>query len=153
MSDKKRTHTRTRTFAVSLVAFAIAIASASVGPLHAAGAVQQPAASQKPSLDIMLTTKPSPPKTGENTFEVMVKGTAGKPVSNADVSIVFVMPKTASMAEMRTDVKLASSGTGMYVGSGQVMMAGMWRVTLSVKQDGKHCTIRNLQQCFWLCCC
>ena len=42
------------------------------------------------------------------------------------------------MAEMRNEVKLKPSGAGMYMGSGNVMMAGTWNVTVSVKQGGKE---------------
>jgi YtkA-like len=92
---------------------------------------------KKTGPDIMLT-QPTAPKTGDNQFEVMVKGADGKPVSDADVSVVLVMPKTATMAEMRNEVKLKSSGNGMYMGSGNVMMAGKWNATVSVKQGGKE---------------
>jgi hypothetical protein len=34
-------------------------------------------------------------------------------------------------------VKLKSAG-GKYTGSGNVMMAGKWNVTISVKQNGKE---------------
>ena len=100
-----------------------------------------PAAAQaKPKakgLDIMLM-QPKEVKAGANDFEVMVKGADDKPLSGADVSVLFVMPKTATMAEMRNEVKLKPSGAGMYIGSGNVMMAGTWNVTVSVKQSGKE---------------
>jgi len=54
-------------------------------PLHAAAA--PPQAEKKPTIDIILTSKPSPPKTGENTFEVMVKDAAGKPIADAEVTV------------------------------------------------------------------
>jgi hypothetical protein len=100
-----------------------------------------PAAAQaKPKakgLDIMLM-QPKAVKAGANDFEVMVKGADEKPLTGADVSVLFVMPKTATMAEMRNEVKLKPSGAGMYMGSGNVMMAGTWNVTVSVKQSGKE---------------
>ncbi len=100
-----------------------------------------PAAAQaKPKakgLDIMLM-QPKAVKAGANDFEVMVEGADETPLSGADVSVLFVMPKTATMAEMRNEVKLKPSGAGMYRGSGNVMMAGTWNVTVSVKQGGKE---------------
>jgi YtkA-like len=105
------------------------------------GLAASPAAAQaKPKakgLDIMLM-QPKAVKAGANDFEVMVKGADEKPLSGADVSVLFVMPKTATMAEMRNEVKLKPSGAGMYMGSGNVMMAGTWNVTVSVKQSGKE---------------
>ena len=85
-----------------------------------------------------MLMQPKAVKTGDNQFEVMVKGADGKPLTDAEVSVVFVMPKTATMAEMRNEVKLKPSGAGMYMGPGSVMMAGTWNVTLSVKQGGKE---------------
>ena len=86
--------------------------------------------------DIMLM-QPTAAKTGDNQFEVMVKGADGKPVGDADVSVVLVMPKTATMAEMRNEVKLKATGNGMYTGSGKVMMAGTWNATVMVMKNGK----------------
>jgi uncharacterized GH25 family protein len=93
----------------------------------------------KAALDIMLM-QPKDVKTGENQFEVMVKGADGKPVSGADVSVLFVMPAMPAMkmAEMRNEVKLKASEAGMYAGPGTVLMAGTWNVTVSVKQGGKE---------------
>lgn len=97
------------------------------------------AKAKSPKLDIMLM-KPTAVKTGDNQFEVMVKGTDGKAVSDADVSIVFVMPAMPAMkmAEMRNEVMLKAAEAGMYTGTGQVTMAGKWNVTISVKQNGKE---------------
>ena len=39
-------------------------------------------------LDIMLM-QPMQPKAGDNQFEVMVKGADGKPLADADVSVLF----------------------------------------------------------------
>ena len=88
-------------------------------------------------MDIMLM-QPMQPKAGDNQFEVMVKGADGKPLADADVSVLFVMPATPAMGEMRNEVKLKSAGAGKYTGAGQVMMAGKWNVTVSVKQKGKE---------------
>ena len=62
-------------------------------------------------VDIMLM-EPAQAKTRANNIEVMVKGSDGKPISDADVSVLFVMPKTATMAEMR---RLARPSASPYV--------------------------------------
>ena len=140
MSDNRRTHTHTIVLAASLAALAIAIAPASARPLPGAGAAQQPAASQTPSVDIMLTSKPNPPKMGENTFEVMVKGADGKPITDAEVMAMFYMAAMPAMKmpEMKNTVTLKHQKEGRYVGTGQVMMAGKWDVTVMVKRAGKE---------------
>jgi hypothetical protein len=99
-------------------------------------AIAQTTATAK-GLDIMLM-QPKDVKTGANQFEVMVKGEDGKPLVDADVSVVFVMPATPQMAEMKNEVKLKATRPGTYTGSGNVMMAGKWNVTLSVKKNGKE---------------
>ena len=89
-------------------------------------------------LDIMLMQPAATAvKPGNSQFEVMVKGADGKPIENADVSVLFVMPPMGAMAEMRNEVKLKPAGGGKYTGSGNVMMIGKWNVTISVKQNGK----------------
>jgi YtkA-like len=132
----RRVH-RNGTFGVAAAAAAIALTIATAAPRHVAAA-QQPAAGQKPTVDITLTSKPSPPKTGDNTFEVMVKDAAGKPVTDAEVTAMFVMPKMGTMPEMKNNVTLKHEKEGRYVGKGQVMMAGKWDVTVMVKRAGKE---------------
>jgi Cu(I)/Ag(I) efflux system membrane fusion protein/cobalt-zinc-cadmium efflux system membrane fusion protein len=124
-------------FAALLVAFALGSSSV--------GTAQQPAAGQKPSLDIMLMSKPTPPKMGENTFEVMVKGPDGKPIADAEVSVQFFMAAMPAMKmpEMKNTVTLKyrkddTYKDGAYVGTGQVMMAGTWDATVMVKRAGKE---------------
>jgi hypothetical protein len=128
---------KARTFGLMVAGTAIALTIAMAAPRHVAAA-QQPAAGQKPTLDIMLTSKPSPPKTGDNTFEVMIKDAAGKPVTDAEVTAMFFMAKMGTMPEMKNNVTLKHEKEGRYVGTGQVMMAGKWDVTVSVKRAGKE---------------
>ena len=130
----QRVHSNCR-FGVAAAGAAIALAITIAIPLQAAA---QSAASKKPTVDIMLTSKPSPPKTGDNTFEVMVKDAAGKPITDAEVTAMFFMPKMGAMPEMKNNVTLKHQKEGMYIGTGQVMMAGKWDVTVSVKRAGKE---------------
>ncbi len=90
-------------------------------------------------VDIMLM-QPTQAKSGDNAIQVMVKGPDGKPINDADVSVLFVMPAMPAMkmAEMRNEVKLKPAGDGKYTGSGNIGMAGKWNTTISVKKDGKQ---------------
>ena len=104
------------------------------------GAFQKPAAGQKSNLDITLTSKPSPPMMGENTFEVTVKDADGKPITDGEVSVMFhmaAMPEM-KMPEMKNSVTLKHQKEGRYVGTGQVTMAGKWDATVTVKRAGKE---------------
>ena len=125
------------TFGLAVAAGAVALAITMASPSHLAAA-QQPAASQKPTLDIMLTSKPSPPKTGDNAFEVMVKDPAGKPITDAEVTAMFHMAAMGAMPEMKNNVTLKHQKEGRYIGTGPVMMAGKWEVTVMVKRAGKE---------------
>jgi len=90
-------------------------------------------------LDIMLM-KPTAAKTGENQFEVMVKAADGKPIADAEVSVMLMMPAMPAMkmVEMHNEIMLKPAAAGTYTGTGQVMTAGKWNVTVSVKQVGKE---------------
>ena len=98
------------------------------------------AAAQKPKVDIMLMTKPDPPKIGDNSFEVMLKGADGKPIADADVSVMFFMAAMPSMKmpEMKNTVALKHVKGGTYAGTGKVMMAGTWDATVMVMRGGKE---------------
>jgi YtkA-like len=129
--NSTRSNLRAATAVIVLLMFPIVSVEAAQSTAKSKGA--------KPAVDIMLM-QPSATavKSGDNQFEVMVKGADGKPIEKADVSVVFVMPPMGAMAEMRNEVKLKPAGGGKYTGSGNVMMAGKWNVTISVKQNGKE---------------
>jgi hypothetical protein len=123
--------TRARgSFAATLVA--LALLTPAVARAQASG--------QKPAVDIMLMSKPNPPKTGANTFEVMVKGPDGKPIVDADVSVTFFMAAMPAMKmpAMQNTVALKHVKDGTYSGTGNVMMAGKWDATVTVKRAGKE---------------
>jgi hypothetical protein len=102
----------------------------------------QAAPSSGPTGDVTLTFKsePDPPRTGENRFEVTVTGSGGTPVTDAEVAAEFYMPAMPSMnmPEMRNSVVLAHEGGGRYMGTGNVVMAGAWDVTITAKRAGSE---------------
>jgi hypothetical protein len=117
---------------------AVMVLGVAVASLAHAQDAQKPKMAMPAGVDIMLM-KPAATKMGESAIEVMVRGADGKPMTGADVSVLFVMPAMPAMkmAEIRNDVKLKASGGGMYMGMANVMMAGTWNVTITVKQNGK----------------
>ena len=137
--------------------FSVALAVAFVGSVLAAGcggggeqnsnmsnmpapADQAPAAAPATgNIEVTLTTQPDPPKMGETTFEAMVMQ-GGQPVTDADVSVELFMAAMPSMnmAEMKNSVPLKHEGNGRYRGAGNVMMAGSWDATVSVKRGGQE---------------
>jgi len=97
-------------------------------------------------IDITFRAQPDPPRTGENTFEVVVRDSGGQPVNDADVSVTFFMAAmpAMNMPAMRSSAKLPPAGGGIYRGSGQVIAAGRWDVTVDVSRAGQRLGSRQL---------
>jgi RND family efflux transporter MFP subunit len=88
---------------------------------------------------VTVQTDPAPPKGGsEGTFHVKVTGPDGKPVTDAQVQMMLVMPAMPAMGmgEMRSAVDLAWNGSE-YAGKGSVAMAGSWNVTVEARRGGQ----------------
>ena len=87
----------------------------------------------------MLTSTPTPPKVGDNTFEVSVKGADGKPITDAEVTAMFYLAAMPAMKmpETKNTVTLKHEKEGRYAGTEQ-MIAGKWDVTVTVKRAGKE---------------
>jgi hypothetical protein len=97
-------------------------------------------------LDIAFRSQPDPPQSGDNVFEVRVKDPDGKPVTDAEVTVAFFMPAmpTMNMPAMRNEAKLSHAGNGVYRGTGQVMMAGRWEVSVIVTRGGQRIGTKQL---------
>lgn len=104
------------------------------------------AAANRERLSITFRSQPDPPRSGENQFEAVVKTPDGTPVTDAQVTVVFFMAAmpTMNMPAMRNEAKLAHAGNGVYRGTGQVMMAGRWDVTVNVLRNGQRIGSRQL---------
>ena len=98
--------------------------------------MNMPAPAASGDVNVSLTSTPTPPVIGENTFEVMVMS-GGQPVTDGEVSVEFYMPAMGNMSEMRNTVPLMHEGGGRYRGTGQMMMAGDWTATVSVMRGGR----------------
>jgi nitrogen fixation protein FixH len=97
------------------------------------------AEAQTRSATLALTTKPSPLGLGQNLFEVTVKDTKGQPVTDAEITLLLLMPADpkTNHPEMRTEGKLNNVGGGKYNGIVMVTMAGDWDVTVTATQKDK----------------
>jgi hypothetical protein len=97
------------------------------------------AAAQARVATLTLTTKPSPLGLGQNLFEVVVKDAKGRPVTDAEVALLLLMPADPKTRhpEMRTEGTLKSVGGGKYNGIAIVTMAGDWEVTVTAHYKGK----------------
>jgi nitrogen fixation protein FixH len=99
----------------------------------------KPAAAAGKPLEITFRTLASP-TSGNNKVEAVVKQADGTPVADATVSVTFRMPAMPSMnmPEMHTTAPLTSQGDGRYTGTGELMMAGSWNVTVNVSRNGEQ---------------
>ena len=127
-------HTVIRRAAIGVAILALVVVMTS-----AASAAQTKAPAKSAGRVDIALTRSAMVKSGENQFEAVVKDADGRPIGDADVSVLFVMPPMPEMKmpEMRNEMKLKPAGDGKYTGAGNVPMAGRWNVTVSVKKDGK----------------
>ena len=109
-------------------------------PAGAASGQASAPAGQPPSdgqgVGIAFQSEPDPPSAGDNTFDVVVTGPDGSPVTDATVSAVFSMPAMPSMnmPAMRTEAPLTHQGAGRYRGTGQLSMSGTWNVIITASR-------------------
>jgi Cu(I)/Ag(I) efflux system membrane fusion protein/cobalt-zinc-cadmium efflux system membrane fusion protein len=87
---------------------------------------------------IEFSSIPATPRKGENTFRVKLTDGNGAPITGAQVTVTFFMPAMPAMgmAAMRTVTTLVEKGGGVYEGTGEVQMGGMWQVTVLASKNG-----------------
>jgi Cu(I)/Ag(I) efflux system membrane fusion protein len=102
-----------------------------------------PASEQKTpeqtSAKISFAVEPSPPKgAADNMFHVSVLDANGTMIPDAEVTVTLVMPAMPSMGmpEMRNSFKVPFV-QGMYMGKGNIGMAGPWNVSVEAKRNGQ----------------
>jgi nitrogen fixation protein FixH len=136
-----------RAFSVlSVLAMSILFLAAAVG-LHSSVARAQ----DKPSVThvkakIDLTTDPSPAQKGSNMVRVKLTDPEGKPITGAEVTVTFFMEAmpTMNMPEMKTVIKGADKGGGIYEGKGDLGSGGIWQVTVTAQQGGQTIVTKKL---------
>jgi nitrogen fixation protein FixH len=96
-------------------------------------------ATPQANYSITVRSEPLPPKgASESTFHVTVTGPDGKPVTDAQVKAMLVMPAMPAMGmgEMRLSVDLAWNGSE-YIGRETIAMAGPWTLTVEARRGGQ----------------
>lgn len=116
-----------------------AAAGAFVPPPPGAGQAAAMNTSAQAQANAELSTQPSPPQKGNNTFRVKLTDAAGKPISGAQVTVTLFMAAMPAMgmAAMRTVVQTSDKGGGVYEGIGSLGSGGTWQVTLTAAQNGQ----------------
>jgi hypothetical protein len=132
-------------FVAIAVAAAVGCGTQESAPAQTGGAPAATTTGTASGADITFKSDPESPRTGDNTFEVMVMQD-GKPVDDATVSVEFFMAAMPqmNMAEMRNKTDLKPAGNGVYRGNGQVVMAGSWDVTVMAMRNGQEIGSRKL---------
>lgn len=97
------------------------------------------ASMNRPAVQVELETTPSPPRRGVNTVEVRLEDAAGKPVSDAEVSVVFFMAAMPEMGmpAMRVERSLQAAGAGRYRGALELPSGGRWTATVVARRAGQ----------------
>jgi Cu(I)/Ag(I) efflux system membrane fusion protein len=115
--------------------------------LHAYEASAPPARdADSSSIQIAFRTMSDPARTGDNALEATVTDSGGKAIDDATVTVQFFMPAmpTMNMPAMRSEATLAAAGSGVYRGTGQIMMAGRWDATVTVTRAGQRLGTKQL---------
>ncbi len=95
--------------------------------------------SSQPTATLSLNVVPNPPKgAADNMFHVSLVDAEGKAIPDAQVTVTLVMPAMPSMSmpEMRNSFQLPFV-QGMYMGKGNIGMAGSWNVSVEAKRNGQ----------------
>lgn len=95
--------------------------------------------SARMSYSVTFRTSPEPPAAGpDNSAHVTVLDSSGKPVSDAQVRVIALMPAMPSMGmpEMRHSTDLSWSGSE-YAGPLSVGMPGSWNVVVEARRGNQ----------------
>jgi Cu(I)/Ag(I) efflux system membrane fusion protein len=90
---------------------------------------------------ILFHADPDPMKSGEDAhFSATLTDAGGKPVSDAHVTVILIMPAMPAMGmpEMKSSAELTwKADSNTYEGKGQAPMAGTWTVLVEARKDSK----------------
>jgi len=98
------------------------------------------ATSREPvSFDVGVQTIPNPPRTGANVVEVHVRDREARPVTDAEIRVLFSMAPMPSMnmPAMRSEARLTHVENGIYRGRATISMGGRWDVTVTALRQGR----------------
>jgi predicted metal-binding membrane protein/nitrogen fixation protein FixH len=125
--DKIRALIGAALVALALLWSAHAASAASVAPMATGGAF---ARTQTLAGGATVTLRVTPAQLGANTFAVVVRDGAGKPVHTASATLTLDMLDMDMGAQQIT---LAPSPDGSYTGVGALVMPGAWQATVRLE--------------------
>jgi RND family efflux transporter MFP subunit len=112
-------------------------------PPPTAGAASQAGALRN---NLEFSTIPSPPRQGNNAFQVKLTDPQGKGIAGAQVEVVFVIPPMPEMgmAGKRVAFRLADKGNGVYEGQGELPSGGTWQLSVVATRAGQTIASKQL---------
>jgi nitrogen fixation protein FixH len=131
---------------LSVLAMLILLVAAEVGVHSSVARAQDKPSVTEAKAQVDLTTDPSPAQKGTNMVRVKLTDPAGKPITGAQVTVTFFMEAmpAMNMPEMKTVIKGADKGRGMYEGKGDLGSGGIWQVTVTAQQGGQTIATKKL---------
>lgn len=104
------------------------------------------AAAEVASGTIAITTKPSPPHKGSNAVLITVHDSSGRPVTDANVAVVFFMPAMPAMgmSAMRVEAPAKPAGNGVYAATISLGSGGTWNVSVVATRAGQQIANKQL---------
>jgi membrane fusion protein, copper/silver efflux system len=94
----------------------------------------QPAEKKVGTLSVTVSTSAVPAKLGNDTLRIHVKDSAGKPVTDAAVSVAYTMDMPGMMIDK---AQAKHTAEGVYEAPVRFAMAGPWGVTVSIRRPGQ----------------
>lgn len=96
--------------------------------------------------NLILSTRPAPPRKGNNLVHVTLTDPHGHPIEGAQVSADFVIPPMPAMGMAGQQVRtvLKESGSGVYQGTVRLPASGAWQVTIVAQKAGRVLASRQI---------
>jgi hypothetical protein len=90
---------------------------------------------------IQIKIDKNPPVTGENKMDIAIKDTAGKNVTDAMVTVDYVMPAMPGMPAMNYKASTNLKGD-RYTSTLNFSMSGAWTINIKIAKAGKTQTVK-----------
>lgn len=90
---------------------------------------------------IVVKMDKNPPVTGINKMDITIKDAAGMDITDAIVTIDYIMPAMPGMGPMSYKAKATSKG-GHYLAALNFSMAGPWSLNIKINRGGKTQTVK-----------
>jgi membrane fusion protein, copper/silver efflux system len=93
-----------------------------------------------PAGTIQVSTDPSPPHRGRNRVRIRVTDSFGRPVTGAEVTVVFYMSPMPEMgmAAMRATAAASDKGGGLYEAEVALESGGSWQLSVEASKSGQR---------------